>query len=178
MSQAYLLSCECGQNVSVSASQAGGSAQCTCGKVLEVPTLRRLRELEPDPQADTADANSRDHRAWGVRQGVVLAGGLIALFGGMAAGVMQYAAPQPPGINLELDLERWAEYVDQMTLLQTWEHWHGGMQRLGVADSQQLESYRRELQTHRFLQRILLGVAIAGAVLAVAGGCLGRGRKA
>src|SRR5678815_2344165 len=42
----YLLPCACGQQISVSAAQAGESLRCSCGAMVEVPTMRGLRELE------------------------------------------------------------------------------------------------------------------------------------
>lgn len=42
----YLLPCSCGRNLPVEMSQAGQHVVCKCGGLLEVPTLRSLRELE------------------------------------------------------------------------------------------------------------------------------------
>jgi len=58
----YLLPCSCGKSSSVSAAQAGETIDCSCGKRIEVPTLRGLRDLErvePDAQARRASG-----RAW------------------------------------------------------------------------------------------------------------------
>src|SRR5947207_9039133 len=39
----YSIDCECGATNPVSASQAGGSLACRCGRVLRVPRLSQLR---------------------------------------------------------------------------------------------------------------------------------------
>lgn len=41
----YLLTCQCGKQHVVSKAQAGESISCSCGKQLEVPTLRGLNQL-------------------------------------------------------------------------------------------------------------------------------------
>ena len=47
-SMRYLLPCSCGQSVGVEFRQAGGQVRCACGRVLEVPSLRTIRQLEPE----------------------------------------------------------------------------------------------------------------------------------
>jgi hypothetical protein len=70
----YLLPCGCGQQISVSAAQAGESLRCSCGATVEVPTMRELRELE---RVEAKEPVRGDR--WGDRQRLAL-GLLIAAF--------------------------------------------------------------------------------------------------
>lgn len=54
MSQRYLLSCSCGRTIPVGVSQAGSTVVCSCGKSLDVPTIRGLKALPPDKEAAAA----------------------------------------------------------------------------------------------------------------------------
>ncbi len=50
-----MLSCECGNKIAVSSSQAGRQIHCSfCNAVLQVPTLRGLAELPPLVAEDSA----------------------------------------------------------------------------------------------------------------------------
>ena len=78
MAVRYLLPCElCGSTTPVDMSQAGGSVMCSCGKKLEVPSLRAIRELTPSSEATDA----RKYQ-WNPTAGVTFASGVvIALVG-------------------------------------------------------------------------------------------------
>lgn len=74
MAAQYLLECTCGERHSVETRQAGTTISCQCGKTLEVPTLRGLKEL---PQKEVkSDAPPAE---WTLRQGIVTAGVIVAL---------------------------------------------------------------------------------------------------
>lgn len=90
MSVRYLLPCSCGKTVSVSPSQAGGTAACDCGARLEVPRLGEMRQLPTDESVAATAAG------WGFRQGVLTAGLMLAA--ALAAGAGWFAAvePEPP----------------------------------------------------------------------------------
>ncbi len=45
MSDQYKLTCECGKSYPVEVSQAGGSVQCSCGKILAVPSMLKMKKL-------------------------------------------------------------------------------------------------------------------------------------
>lgn len=82
-----VLVCECGKEHFVSTSQAGQELQCSCGKIIPVPTLRGLREL-PLAQVSTdqllaaanrGDLTKRQWQGWrGVTLAATMAGFLIA----------------------------------------------------------------------------------------------------
>jgi len=72
MASEYYLPCDCGKRVIVSVGDAGETVRCLCGKELDVPRLRDLRELEP------RETVSPD-REWNKPQAVVFTvGGLIS----------------------------------------------------------------------------------------------------
>jgi hypothetical protein len=88
MSQLYLLPCSCGQKTAVSVAQAGGQVLCVCGKNLQVPTLRGLRELEI-----AAVAPPEKKAGWSRVHGAVFASGLaVAAIGVvlLAMSALQY----------------------------------------------------------------------------------------
>lgn len=82
-----VLSCECGKEHYISSSQAGQEIQCSCGKIIPVPTLRRLRDL-PLAQAATeqaattanrGDLRKRQWQGWrGIALATTMAGFLVA----------------------------------------------------------------------------------------------------
>lgn len=50
----YLLPCECGQKIPVSAGQAGQAVVCACQRSVTVPKLRELRQLPPASDSQAA----------------------------------------------------------------------------------------------------------------------------
>src|SRR6478609_3354126 len=67
----YLLDCQCGQRLPVEIGQAGGRITCSCGKEIDVPTLRNLRHL---PTADVEDTQARRASVpWNKRKGAIAA---------------------------------------------------------------------------------------------------------
>jgi hypothetical protein len=90
MAAQYLLPCECGKTTPIDTSQAGSSVACVCGKQLEVPSLRVIRELTPSDQ--TTDA---DKYLWNPIAGLTFAiGVIIALVGGGVAVYSSFYASQ------------------------------------------------------------------------------------
>ena len=87
----YLLSCTCGQKLTVSSRQAGESLRCNCGTILEVPTMRGLRELEVVPTAGSTRV-----RSWGGRQQAVLLLVACAILLVGIAGYLAWARPADP----------------------------------------------------------------------------------
>jgi hypothetical protein len=87
----YLLPCSCGRAVPVSVSMAGESVRCECGTELEVPTLRGLRQLTPEP----ASAGRRA-RSWNDRQRVTFVFVVAGLAAAALAGYQAYSLPALP----------------------------------------------------------------------------------
>ena len=85
MSQKYALPCQCGQTFAVDVRQAGETVTCGgCGKPLEVPKLREIRQLAVI-QPETA---TKHRRSWSALEGSLFAGGLLALV--IAVGAIGY----------------------------------------------------------------------------------------
>jgi hypothetical protein len=115
---AYLLSCECGNNVTVEVGQAGGQVTCRCGKTLDVPALRQLRHL---PQARVDEARPTSN--WGLRQGFVTAC-VIAVLGLLVAiGWNWWNAPTIPKFD---PVHRQQIVEEQLkTPASAWQSWVG-----------------------------------------------------
>ena len=93
VSNRYLLPCDCGQTVVVDPSQAGDRVECPgCGNRLDVPTLRRLRDLEP------AQSDASAETTWGLNQALFTVGLLVTclLAGGSAYFAIVEPEPPPP----------------------------------------------------------------------------------
>jgi len=85
----FLLPCECGHKLEVTAAQAGQRLTCACGRGIDVPTLRGLQSLERTG-GDTAPAPRR----WGARQGLLFLGTAIALVSLIAAVGLELTRPK------------------------------------------------------------------------------------
>jgi hypothetical protein len=85
----FLLPCECGQKLEVTAAQAGQRLTCACGRAIDVPTLRGLQSLER-----TVSAAMPAQRRWGARQGLLFLGAAIAGASLIAAGWLQFTRPK------------------------------------------------------------------------------------
>ncbi len=158
----YLLKCSCGATVPVGVGQAGGQAACSsCQATLPVPKLRELTRL---PLAPAAAADAR--RGWGLFQGMLLAGGLVALLSWGAAGWLGRTVASP------VDPEAIRQNVAQQTDAQIYEAWKKHFSVTTVSRPQMVIEKRFEQQT--FLRRgmalALAGLGAAGAAVGLAGG--------
>src|ERR1700676_1673876 len=115
----YLLPCECGRKLAVTATQAGEQLKCACGRQLEVPTLRGLdlleRQVEPASVPELAP--------WGWRQGVAFLGAAIFVLASIGLVVLQLLKPE----SLEKALvDARSERLDFTALppAAAWLHWH------------------------------------------------------
>jgi hypothetical protein len=89
----YLLACpECGSKLAVETGQAGQRLQCACGREIEVPSVRQLRELEPAGDVGPVQA------PWSARQGLLFLGIAIIVVSAVAAVAI---AIMRPGIGYE-----------------------------------------------------------------------------
>ena len=169
MAGKYLVSCDCGNQVSASVHQAGSQVACSCGKQVDVPPLRKLRQLPPaDDQPVQAQTN------WSARHSVAvgsmsLATGLLIL-----AGYLWSTEPPPPTFAED----RYAKSIDNLleegTPLQFWRLWldnrevlaERGFEELSTPQSQALEAYIAERQLYR---NVALGAAATMLVLSIVG---------
>src|SRR5262245_30200324 len=123
MTQHYLLPCSCGKMVRVAASQAGGRVACGCGKSLDVPTMRGVRQLELAP----AETNVARRPSWSPMHGAVFAAGLLTAGVGLvliAFYLLQYArvAGHTRDFSPEVIAAETAR-IDKLTPLQLLSEW-------------------------------------------------------
>lgn len=114
----YLLECRCGKSVPVEVGQAGGRISCSCGSVLDVPPLRKLRQL---PVAAVEQERSRTR--WSTRHGVIAAS-LIIVVAITAANIWslmsQPAIPKFDPMRYQQDVDR---ELARLTPIAAWNLW-------------------------------------------------------
>jgi hypothetical protein len=157
----YLLPCNCGRRLTVTAAQAGDLMQCECGQRVEVPTLRHLAALE-----QVADA-PRQEQTWGARQGLIFLGGTLIVLAAVALVWLQIREPKPIREPLvELD-------VNKMTFADLWAFWprlEQGIQRILFArEAATFERNRYEISQWRQWRWTAIAVAGAGVLIIVIG---------
>ncbi len=120
----YLLNCSCGKSVPIETSQAGQAVACSCGKQLEAPTMRMIRQLEPASE-EGADRATKSGN-WSILHRLLFAAGLaVATAGFLVAGFYQWSRVNLDtkeiawDINLDTDLE----VLENMDLELAWENW-------------------------------------------------------
>ena len=131
MSTQYLLPCRCGHQFVVEPPQAGETLSCSCGAMLQVPTMLEMTALEPAPSmvptASTADG-------WGVRQGVLFLGIVFLLAAlGIGVAVHHWMRPIPPADLINPEHIR--EVAKRLRPVQTWETWEAMKQGIGRTDA-------------------------------------------
>ena len=160
MSPKYLLPCSCGRKLPVELLQAGNRTRCQCGLELEVPTLLRLKQLEPAVAEPTFPSSGR-HSPWGVWQRFALIGALISVVG--IAIALGYFATRPRIIDV-------AEYPPIATV-QLWESLKRGIDLPPAPMEVMLFS---QIQWHHRWTLVGLAVAGVGAVVMIVALVLGR----
>jgi|CXWL01.1.fsa_nt_gi hypothetical protein len=168
----YLLPCECGKGIAIDASQAGQQLACECGKLLEVPTLRGVRELQPAPEA----ASSRRPAAeWDSSRGMIFAGSLILVIIGAAMTYLGFAGLRTtPNITRELETETFDQRIDDMPLEEVYETWkeirEHGLGERGQDIYVNIRSFRAGRQ-----RLLVIGIVLCvGGLFAAIGATLGR----
>mgnify|MGYP001826873688 CR=1 FL=1 len=130
MATKYLLPCSCGKSIHVDINQAGDTAPCECGKLLEVPSMRELRELQPVPD-DKAFQNKG--KQWTKRESVVFAFGLVIIIIGLGiAGYFQIGRLGLDTTEVRYDnLEESLQKIDDMNVAEQWDTWLG-VKKIGM----------------------------------------------
>ncbi len=166
----YLLPCDqCGTEHEVDPSQAGENLVCPCGRTLEVPSLRGLRELKPATSGPAQPAAARP--ATELPRRLILVGGMlllaigtvVAAYGGLIRS--QIRVPESPPIedsqaDAAIDAlspagahRVWMEFRDQ-----------------GLGSYQVPFPYFVELTRRYYTQLLLGGLVVAGiGILLVVG---------
>ena len=165
----YLLKCQCGQPTPVTIAQAGETVTCGCGKKLQVPTLRGLRELE---QETMPEPPHRGRAAWSPVQGYLYSAGILLAIGGIAFGawqVVQYLRVKPYTVDQSVAVtESMNADVDDMQLMQTLDEWKHSLEH-GLADDQTPEWIQAQKMSEGFRNSALIAFVIAGVgILGVA----------
>jgi len=121
----YLLPCEkCGEKTPIDVNQAGQQIACQCGQMLEIPSLRGIRELDVLEVLDDA-GTAAPRTSWNPGRGIVFVGGLVVCLFGLAvlslAGLnwKHIIVPDRPTTNFE----RIGVEIDAMTPAQAWDEW-------------------------------------------------------
>ena len=154
----YVLTCECGQAHRVDTSQAGQSLECTCGRALEVPTLRGIRQL---PQVQEERRAETSAPSWNRTRGVLFAGGLLTATVCLAiAALLLVLRVQVDDSPPEIDFEREARSaVEGLTLDESWDFWtearRSGLGPYRTPPHVLMREYRGELA---------MGIGIATAI--------------
>lgn len=104
MSERYLLVCECGRNLPVELGQAGGHIRCSCGREVDVPTLRQLRKLPLAPADYVADAP-----AWTWQKATMFVGLLLVVAGAVFGAYTRWNRPLKPLDAIALEEKQGAE---------------------------------------------------------------------
>ena len=162
----YLLTCSCGNMLPVDVGQAGGQLVCSCGRTIDVPTLRNLRHLPPVTTAEPKPAAT-----WSVRKGVIT---VFLIPAGLLAAVALWhrlTEPKLPEFQPQAHAESVEKHFDQVTPVDAWKSWivhyrplaERGFTPLERSDAPQI---RDAIAQSRFMQGTLLSVA--GVCLAVA----------
>jgi hypothetical protein len=156
----YLLSCQCGNQLSVEVGQAGERVTCRCGKALDVPPLRKLRHLPPEEAAAVA----RGGPSWNVRYGIIAAFLILATTLAVWALWSRLTEPHVAPFDPRIREQRVEEDLEHMTPGQGWQVWieryrplaERGFSELQHPHAAAIEQFVAE---QRFLQRMLLAAA-------------------
>ena len=161
----YLLPCECGKGIAIDPSQAGQQIACECGKLLEVPTLRGVRTLEPVPETTSP---SRQAAEWNSSRGVIFAGSLILFVVGAAVSYFGYEGLRAtPNITRKAETESFDKAIDEMSLDEVYETWKG-IREHGLGERGQ--NVYVNIRSFRAGRQRILAIGIALCVVGLIGG--------
>ena len=167
MSHGYLLDCQCGQPHVVDPAQAGQTLQCSCGRTLEVPTLRGLRDLKTAPLPEPKPLGSST-RSWSALRGLLFVGGLLLLIGGTLVGGACWFTERQLRIPItqEDDIRHGNEHIDQSSAEDLFGLWESlTSEPLGVPTPPTYVIAERQNAALRLAALVAGGVALAGLVL-------------
>jgi hypothetical protein len=165
----YLVECSCGNKLPVEIGQAGGRITCTCGNLVDVPPLRKLRHL----QAETTVVE-RPKSTWNARKGVITA---CLILGGALTIANAWSWFTQPNVP-EFDAARYNQMIEahlkQLTPVEGWNQWIGryrplaetGFRYLELMDRPRIETIIAERQSLRGTLWVV--VAIAAGIAAAA----------
>ncbi len=120
----YSLPCSCGDTIPIETSQAGETVVCSCGRQLEVPTMRAIRQLDPIRPPAVACAKSAGN--WSMPQRLCFSIGMAVAAIGFAIGVyyqLGRASLDTEEVVWDTRLDSDLELLDNMNLEEAWKNW-------------------------------------------------------
>jgi hypothetical protein len=165
----YLVECNCGNKLPVEMGQAGGRVACTCGNIVDVPPLRKLRHL---PTVDTEVA--RPTATWNARKGVITAclllAGTLAILNAWSWRTQPTVPEFDPAAYQSAIMQR----LNKMTPGQSWDLWieyykpmaERGFGNLQLANRGVIEKTIAERESLRRTLWIVAAIALAIAAAA------------
>ena len=166
MAVQYLLPCDCGNQTPVDASQAGSTILCSCGKKLDVPSLRAIRDLP----LHAAESSQRKYQ-WNPAAGLIFVSGvLVALIAGGFAFFMHISAVQmvdfePPA---QEEITAWINEVDAAPPEDLIEIWNSA-QHMGLGAHEESPFVQARMMSDNFAayRNTSLIVFVSGLVFAL-----------
>jgi hypothetical protein len=167
----YLVECSCGTKLPVEIGQAGGRITCTCGNLVDVPTLRKLRHLEMETTVE-----ERPVSTWSARKGVITA--CLILVGALTIinTWSWYTQPEMPVFDpVAYQRDVIGQRLKTLTPTQSWQLWieyykpmaQRGFSNLEFANRALIERIIAERQSFRRTLWIVVGIALFVAVAAL-----------
>lgn len=157
----YLLPCSsCQQQRTIDATDCGLMVECACGAKLKVPPMRGLSKLQR-----LASAEPRKRNRWGAREGMILAGAVLAIVG-IGLGAYGYSIPDTTSQEFVERAMGPRPDLDQMNPLQVVEEWGRVMgSGLGEYNPQIGIEYEKENRVKHIWTWAALGLGGLGLVL-------------
>jgi hypothetical protein len=166
----HLLTCECGEKVPVDIGQAGGQVTCSCGRPLNVPTLRNLKQL---PVAETPASAVAGQAPWNIKKGFVAAGLILAGILVAYAAWNHFSEPVVPQFDPSVRSAAVEQGLEKMTPAESWDMWVQVYRPLadkgfGVFEYPHKAAIEEHIAQRRVLQATLLVVAAVLAITSLA----------
>ncbi len=174
MSTKHLLPCRCGKKIEVDVRQAGQTITCQCGAMVDVPTMRQVRQLER-----AATTGGKTAPRWSPLQGAVFAAGVLIAVISLSVLVVLFV--RRIGIDTgkpEVDLKVHADWIHSQDVDTLWEEWMSDLavQPLRRMDPEYLVNRRRVARLD-FYMLIAAGTAVFGTVVTAAAFLIAPGHK-
>ncbi len=164
----FLVSCDCGLQLRVAASQAGEDQVCSCGKSVPIPRLRELSRLPLAPPSGGSGLQPGG-RKWSIPKGILFAVGLpltllaLAFAANFAWWHSIYDVKKPSVKDAKYPVE-----IMQLTPGQSMQLWQDFLTDGLPARPQNDYIARRDIARRMMRDmRICLGLAFAGAAFMV-----------
>lgn len=169
MAVQYLLPCECGNTTPIDTSQAGSSVPCSCGKQIDVPSLRAIRELTPASD-DVAPSNYQ----WNPAAGLVFVCGLVLALVGAGMAFFMHLNVQTM-VNLdsppEADVAAWIEEIDSMPPELLFDEWnaqlHVGLGEYQMSPFVQARMMARQFEMYRNTALVVMACGLIFAATSI-----------